>query len=170
MRNITKLSAVLVAATALLATLAWADPGKGKSDQWFYTEWDVGASLGGSWVEFVPCLGEVVQVEGVFRLWLNVHTSPDGGYKTYTRHFVQQDGDILATGQSSGKQYFVRGGMCWNESGGAPWETGGSWWVDTVHLVFEAADGERLVFHAVALGSLEPVLVIKKFDTRWNCH
>ncbi len=151
---------------------AWANPDKGQSDQWFYYEWDVGESLGGSWVEFVPCLGEVVQVEGVFRLWVNVHTSPDGGYKTYTRHFVQEDGDIVATGLSSGRQYFVRGGMCWNESGRGSWEMFApvSWVVDAVHLVFEAEDGERLVFHAVFLGTLEDVLVIKKFDTRWSCH
>ena len=168
MRSITKLGAVLVAAVTLLGTSAWADPGKGKSDQWFYTEWDVGASMGGLWVEMVPCLGESVLIEGVFRVRVNVHSSP-GGYKTYTRHFVQQDGDIVATGLVSGKQYFLKGGMCWNENAHGPWETGGNYGTDTIHMVFESENGERLVLHGIALFSMQPVLEFKKFELRWNC-
>jgi hypothetical protein len=160
-----KVGAVLVAALALWSYSACADPGNGKSDQWLYEEWDLEWAHGGTpWVENVPCLGEDVLMSGFFRLLVNVHTTP-AGIKTYTRHFVQQDGDIVVTGLSSGKQYFIKAGMCFNENAHGDWEVGGSYGTDTAHMVFVAEDGGRVVLKVVLPSWPE----MKHLIWSWNC-
>jgi hypothetical protein len=168
MKSTARIGAVLVATLALWASPAWAALSRGNSDQWIYVEWDVGWAMGGQWVEYVPCLGEGVRISGVFRLLVNEHTTPSG-YKTYTRHFVQQDGDIVLEGLSSGNQYFLRGGMCWNENAHGPWDLGGSYGTDTGHLVFVAENGDRVVLNTVMVWSMMPILEMKHIIWNWSC-
>ena len=168
MKIVAKVGIVLVAALALWSNSAWADRDDGRSDQWLYAEWDVDYGWGGPWVEYVPCLGEEVRISGLFRLLVNVHTTPEG-IKTYTRHFVQQDGDIILTGLSSGKQYFIKAGMCWNENGHGDWQVGGAYGTDTAHMVFVAEDGDRVILTLTLVWSLDPVVDIRHTIWNWNC-
>lgn len=150
MRSIAKVGAALVTAVALLATSAWAEPGNGNSEQWTYYSVDAAGVLP------LPPLGdEVITVQGTMTYRVNVHAKPDGTVTGYVWQFVPEEGAVVIT-RPGGRTYVLRDALGLTESARGPWAVGGYWGTTTIHFIFEAANGDRLIFQGVGHWELSP--------------
>ena len=173
MRTITKVGAVLFTAVTLLATVAYADPGNGKSEQWseyIPYEWDPPAF-------YMDCLGETVKVYGIFAFRVNVHVTPAGDIGYTLQQGPAWENSVTLTVLRTGQVFYLKPGNDMKESGHGPWAVGGYWGTTVFHFWYEADNGDRLKLKELALWEPNPnpapgelPWIFTKHVVEWTCH
>jgi hypothetical protein len=97
--------------------------------------------------------------------------------KSFVDQWFMEEGDLVLTVESSGKQYFIKAGWCGKENGQGeqdPSQYGGDKGENNYQFVFVAEDGDRVVLKArfrwEGTGDPANPRIYFGYVYEWSCH